>query len=106
MDQQHESTNESNASSTPSTSLSSTASRMSASRRLAHAAVLGLGVFAGLLMWSRLKIVTDTPRSAYAEPRAVEPAAGDTPAAPSADEPRADSKPVDAAASSEKPATP
>ena len=38
--------------------------------RIGRVAVLGLGVFAGLLMWSRLKIVTDTPRSAYAVPHA------------------------------------
>ncbi len=101
MDQQHEPTNESHA--------SSNASRMSASRRLAHVAVLGLGVFAGLLMWSRLKIVTDTPRSAYAVPRAVEPADGNAPVSPhagNADESRADPEPGDAADSSENPATP
>lgn len=41
-------------------------------RRVAHTSVLALGVFAGLLMWSRLKIVTATPRSAFAVPRGVE----------------------------------
>ncbi len=41
-------------------------------RRVAHTSVLALGVFAGLLMWSRLKIVTATPRSAYAVPHAIE----------------------------------
>lgn len=31
-------------------------------------ALVGLGAVAGLLFWSRLKVVTDTPKTAYAVP--------------------------------------
>ncbi len=34
----------------------------------ARVCALGGAVLAGLLFWSRLKVVTDTPRSAYAVP--------------------------------------
>ncbi|GEM_PF-2765112 len=30
--------------------------------------VLGIGSLAGVLIWSKLRLVTDIPRSAYAEP--------------------------------------
>ena len=36
--------------------------------------VLGLGALAGLLLWARLKIVTDSPRTAFAVPAEVESA--------------------------------
>ncbi len=35
----------------------------------AQVLVLGASALAGLLLWSRLKIVTDSPRTAYAVPR-------------------------------------
>lgn len=34
--------------------------------------VLGLGMLAGVLIWAKLRLVTDIPRSAYADPREVE----------------------------------
>ncbi len=30
--------------------------------------VLGMGMLAGVLIWAKLRLVTDIPRSAYAEP--------------------------------------
>lgn len=37
--------------------------------RVVHVGVIALGVFAGLLLWTRLKIVTDTPRTVFADPK-------------------------------------
>ena len=34
--------------------------------------VLCLGMLAGVLIWAKLRLVTDIPRSAYADPREVE----------------------------------
>lgn len=41
----------------------------SAPRRVVHMAVLGIGVISAMLLWTRLKIVTDSPRTAYADPK-------------------------------------
>lgn len=43
---------------------------MKQSRNLA--AVLCLGMLAGVLIWAKLRLVTDIPRSAYADPREVQ----------------------------------
>ncbi len=34
--------------------------------------VLSLGMLAGVLIWAKLRLVTDIPRSAYADPREIE----------------------------------
>ncbi len=34
--------------------------------------VFALGMLAGVLIWAKLRLVTDIPRSAYADPREVE----------------------------------
>jgi len=34
--------------------------------------VFSLGLLAGVLIWAKLRLVTDIPRSAYAEPREVQ----------------------------------
>jgi len=34
--------------------------------------MLSLGMLAGVLIWSKLRLVTDIPRSAYADPREVQ----------------------------------
>ncbi len=34
--------------------------------------VLSLGMLAGVLIWAKLRLVTDIPRSAYADPRETE----------------------------------
>jgi hypothetical protein len=36
------------------------------------ALVLCMGTLAGVLIWAKLRLVTDIPRSAYADPREVE----------------------------------
>ena len=43
---------------------------MKQSRNLS--AVLCLGMLAGVLIWAKLRLVTDIPRSAYADPREVQ----------------------------------
>jgi hypothetical protein len=35
--------------------------------------MLSLGMLAGVLIWAKLRLVTDIPRSAYADPREVQP---------------------------------
>lgn len=35
--------------------------------------ILSIGMLAGVLIWAKLRLVTDIPRSAYADPRDVEP---------------------------------
>ena len=34
--------------------------------------MLSIGMLAGVLIWAKLRLVTDIPRSAYADPREVE----------------------------------
>ena len=34
--------------------------------------VFALGMIAGILIWAKLRLVTDIPRSAYADPREVD----------------------------------
>jgi hypothetical protein len=48
--------------------------------------LLSLGALAGVLIWAKLRLVTDIPRSAYADPREVElPENPDEEVAPDAD---------------------
>lgn len=49
-----------------------TRSRENRSRQAAF--VLCAGALAGILIWSKLRLVTDIPRSAYAEPESKQPA--------------------------------
>tara|TARA_R110002095_G_scaffold166887_2_gene144769 strand:- start:1178 stop:1459 length:282 start_codon:yes stop_codon:yes gene_type:complete len=39
--------------------------------------MLSLGMLAGVLIWAKLRLVTDIPRSALAEPREVDQGSGD-----------------------------
>ena len=39
--------------------------------------VLCMGMLAGVLIWAKLRLVTDIPRSAYADPRELEPTGSD-----------------------------
>ena len=41
------------------------------------ALLLCLGTLAGVLIWSKLRLVTDIPRSAYADPKEGQPAGED-----------------------------
>ncbi len=41
--------------------------------------MLSIGMLAGVLIWAKLRLVTDIPRSAYADPREVETPEGQPP---------------------------
>ena len=41
--------------------------------------MLSVGMLAGVLIWAKLRLVTDIPRSAYADPREVENPEGQSP---------------------------
>lgn len=48
--------------------------------------LLSVGALAGLLIWTKLRLVSDLPRSAYAVPQEIVPEDGQAPAGdPSAD---------------------
>lgn len=51
--------------------------------QVARALLIATGVFAGMLLWSRLKIVSETPRSAFADPKAERDGRGIEAASPS-----------------------
>jgi len=40
--------------------------------------MLSLGMLAGVLIWAKLRLVTDIPRSALADPKQVDTAEGDS----------------------------
>lgn len=46
-------------------------------RARAFTFMLSLGMLAGVLIWAKLRLVTDIPRSALAVPEEVEPMEGD-----------------------------
>ncbi|MBX3316344.1 MAG: hypothetical protein KF902_05715 [Phycisphaeraceae bacterium] len=52
-------------------------------RKLAATGAIGASLLCGLLIWAKLRLVTDIPRTAYAAPEARSGAVADSPASES-----------------------